>query len=183
MEKIYILLMHTNTLPAKMIQKATKYKYSHVVLSLEEDCKTVYSFGRKKLNNILNCGFIIEKKDGAFFQKFNQTECRIYELTITKKQYQQIKEILEFMEQNKEKYKYDFIGLFLRYWNIPINFKNHYVCSYFVASLLEQTNILHFNKKTALVRPKDFEQLKSSQIIYEGLYQNYKKMEENLITI
>lgn len=183
MKKIYIILMHTKTLPAKMIQKATKYKYTHVVISLDKECDKIYSFGRKTLNNILNCGFTIEQKNGAFFQKFNQTECRIYELSITKEKYQKMKELLDFMEQNKDTYKYDFIGLFLRYWNITIPLKNHYVCSYFVASLLEQTNITHFSKKTALVRPQDFELLENSRVIYEGLYQKYTSTENNFVSL
>ena len=72
--------MHTKTLPAKMIQKATKYKYTHVVISLDKECDKIYSFGRKTLNNILNCGFTIEQKNGAFFQKFKTRRCVIKKL-------------------------------------------------------------------------------------------------------
>lgn len=44
MKKIYILLMHTNTIPAKIIKFVTRYEYSHVGISLEKNCNTIYSF-------------------------------------------------------------------------------------------------------------------------------------------
>ena len=67
MKKIYILLMHTNTYPSKFVKFMTKYKYSHVALSLDKNCNTLYSFGRKKPNTIIDGGFSIENKDGDFF--------------------------------------------------------------------------------------------------------------------
>lgn len=36
MKKIYILLMHTNTMPARLIRAITRYEYSHVAISLDE---------------------------------------------------------------------------------------------------------------------------------------------------
>ena len=77
-KKIYILLMHTNTVPSKIVRLFTRYEYSHVAISLEKKCYKTYSFGRKNLYNILNGGLSIQKKDGAFFTKFNKTTCKIY---------------------------------------------------------------------------------------------------------
>ena len=80
MKKIYILLMHTNTIPSKIIKAATKYRYTHVGISLEKECNTIYSFGRRKFNSILNAGFSIELRNGEFFKKFKNTRCKIYEV-------------------------------------------------------------------------------------------------------
>ena len=70
-KKIYLLLMHTKTIPSKIVKLFTRYAYSHVAIALDKDCETVYSFGRRKLNSILNGGFSVEKREGAFFEKFN----------------------------------------------------------------------------------------------------------------
>jgi len=72
MKKVYILLMHTNTLPSKFIKLFTRYSYTHVGISLDEDCNTIYSFGRKTLYSFLNGGFVIEGKTGAFLEKFHE---------------------------------------------------------------------------------------------------------------
>lgn len=173
MKKIYVLLMHTNTMPAKLIKMATNYPYSHVGISLEKDCNTIYSFGRKKFNSVLQAGFSIESKHGKFFQKFNKTICKIYEIEITDNQYEDLERIIADIIINRNHYKYDFIGIVLRFFGIPVTFKNRYVCSYFVASLLEKAKIYHFKKRVSMVKPQDFEGLLGFQKIYAGRYALY----------
>lgn len=174
MKKIYILLMHTNTYPSRFVKFMTKYKYSHVALSLDEPCDTIYSFGRKKLNSILDGGFSIENKDGKFFKKFNNTYCKIFEISVNDEQYENIQESINNMEDNIDEYKYDFIGTAFRYFNIPVKFKNKYTCSYFVASILEDNNIYNFNKDVCFVKPRDFENIEGFNNIYKGKYCLYK---------
>jgi len=174
MKKIYVLLMHTNTIPAKLIKLATRSEYSHIGLSLDKDCNKVYSFGRKTLRAIWNAGFTVDKKEGEFFKVFNQTKCKIYEIEVTDQQYQNVKDILNDMKLNSKLYKYDFFCLIPRYFGIPVTIKNHYVCSYFVAHVLETAGIHRFNKDTCLVIPKDFEHICKFQEIYQGNYTLYK---------
>ena len=59
MKKIYIILMHTKTLPSKLVKAFTRYNYSHVAISLDPTCYETFSFGRKKVNNILDGGFSV----------------------------------------------------------------------------------------------------------------------------
>lgn len=172
-KKIYLLLMHTKTIPSKIIKLFTRYSYSHVAIALDENCDTLYSFGRRKLNSILNGGFSIEKKEGAFFKKFNETECIIYESNVSNEQYESLKNILGEMKKNIDDYKYDFIGIVPRFFGIPFTIKNKYVCSYFIATLLEKTQIYKFDKPACLTKPKDFENLNGFKKIYEGRFSNY----------
>lgn len=174
MKKIYILLMHTKTVPARIIKVLSRYKYSHVGISLEKDCQIIYSFGRKRWNTIFDSGFAIEHKNGKFFKYFNKTTCRIYELEVTDEQYKDLKTILDDMTENKHLYKYDYLGLITRYFGLPIKMKNRYVCSYFIASLLEKADVYHFEKDAAFVAPKDFESISNLVKIYEGKYKSYK---------
>lgn len=166
--KIYIVQLHTNTLPARLIKFATNYPYSHVALSFSSDCKVIYSFGRKSLRNILNGGFVAERKASPCFEKFKNSVCRIYELTVTPEQYRNLRQFISETEKNSNSYQYDFLGAFLRFFKIPIVFKNKYVCSFFVAEALDKANIHTFQKENYFVIPKDFEALKGSRQIYEG---------------
>lgn len=174
MKKIYVLLMHTNTKPSRFVKFMTRYEYSHVALSLDKECSEIYSFGRRKLNTILGGGFTVENKDGEFFKFFNETKCKIYELVIEDEQYEKVKEIINGMKLNINTYKYDFLGTGLRYIYIPITFKNKYVCSYFVADVLEKSSIYDFKKKPYFVKPKDFENLNGFNEIYSGKYSLYQ---------
>ena len=166
--------MHTRTIPAKLIKLATRANYSHVALSFEKECNTLYSFGRRNIHSILNSGFTIEKKKGPFFQAFHQTTCKIYEIDIEEEKYQRIQKIIGEMARHKTRYKYDFIGLVFRYFKIPIRLKNHYVCSYFIANLLEESGVYAFSKKSYFVKPKDFENFAIGHEIYQGEYRKYE---------
>lgn len=168
--KIYIIQMHTHTMPSRLIKLFTHYKYSHIAISLTPKCDKIYSFGRKELNSIINSGFVIENRDGDFFNKFNETTCRIFEIEVTKKQYRNLKKIIKYMKIHSDLYKYDFIGIVLRFLKIPVCFKNRYVCSFFVADVLEKAHICKFNKKSRFVEPKDFEKIDGVKQVYEGKY-------------
>lgn len=174
MKKIYIILMHTNTLPSKFVKAFTQYAYSHVAISLTKDCYTTYSFGRRGVYNLLNGGFAVQNKDGKFFKRFNKTICKIYELEITDEQYEAIKREIKRIEKNRNIYKYDFLGAFLRWLNKPVTFENKFVCSHFVAYILEKSQTCNFGKATCLVLPQDFTKIDGIKEIYNGVYLLYK---------
>ena len=166
--------MHTNTIPSKLVKLFTRYEYSHVGISLNRNCDIIYSFGRRHVNTILNGGLSIEHKHGEFFSKFNKTVCRIFETEISKESYEYIRKTLDDMEKNIDDYKYDYIGIIPRFFHIPFTLKNRYVCSYFIAELLDKADIYHFNKPNCLTKPKDFENLNGFYEIYKGSYLSYK---------
>lgn len=174
MKKIYVILMHTHTIPSRIIKAVTKYEYSHVGISLEENCNTIYSFGRVNAHSILHAGFCIERRDGEFFKTFHRTECKIFEVSITEEQYEKVEKMLDYMVMNKKQYKYDYFGIIPRFLGIPVTLKNRYVCSYFVALILAKAKIHRFNKKTCMVKPQDFSNIRKFHEIYKGSYALYR---------
>ncbi len=170
MAEIYIVLMHSMTFPARIVKIATRYKYSHVAISLEQNCDVLYSFGRKKPNNLFDGGYSVEKRDGGFFKKFKKAVCRVYKMRVSDEQKCALSEFLMKMCCERDIYKYDFWGAFLRFLKIPVTFKNKYTCSYFAAHALEKTGIYSFNKPTMFVNPRDFESVPDLEVIYEGKY-------------
>lgn len=174
MKKIYIILMHTHTIPARIIKALTQYEYSHVGIALEKSCSTIYSFGRRNAHSILNAGFSVERKDGEFFKSFNKTQCKIYEIEITDKQYEKVQSMLQYMQLHSSIYKYDYFCIVPRFLGIPVTLKNRYVCTYFVALILTKARIYHFNKKICMIKPKDFANLRGLHEIYKGRYVLYK---------
>lgn len=174
MKKIYVLLMKTKTSTDRFIRFMTKYDYSHVAISLDKSCEKTYSFGRKKPHSVLNGGFVTENKNGPFFRIFNDTSCRIYEVETDDEQYEQLKNIIENIEENREIYKYDYLGIIYRFLNIPKIYENKYVCSYFVADVLEKSKIHKFEKAPCFIRAEDFENLDNFKEIYTGKYSLYQ---------
>lgn len=173
MKKVYVLLMHTETLPSKVVKTFTRYEYSHVAISLDEKCNIIYSFGRKSLHSIVDGGFSIEMKNGEFFSTFDKTKCIIYEVAVSDRQYLKLASIIQYMEEHKEEYKYDFAGIVFRFFRLPVTFKKKYVCSQFIAYILQKCDIYTFNKKVCFVKPQDFENLNGFNEIYRGAFKAY----------
>ncbi len=171
---IYVLQMHTGTMPARVIRLMTRYEYSHVAIALEKDCKTTFSFGRRHLHRFWNGGFVVEQQNGPFFTRFRKTRCRIYEIQVTDRQYAFVRCLLANRMLYSQDYAYDYMGILLRYFRIPVTFPNRAVCSQFVAEVLEEGRVTAFDKPACFVKPRDFENCGGFRTIYEGLYRDYR---------
>lgn len=170
---IYLIQLHSGSLPSRLVQAVTRDPYSHVGICLHRDCREIYSFGRRQVNNFLDGGFVVEQADGEFFRKFPHTMCRIWEIPVTDRQFLGLRTCLTQMEQEAEAYSYDFLGAVLRIFRIPVSFPHAYVCSQFVAEVLESWEILHFSKPACFVTPRDFGYLPGAREIYRGEYLSY----------
>ena len=171
MKNIYILLTHSGTIPSKLVKIYTRNKYSHVAISLKKELNEFYSFGRKKLYNPFNGGFIIESKNSKFYKRFKNTKCMVLKLRVTEEQYKEINLLIDKYKNNINIYKYDFLGVLFRILRIKINRKNHLYCTKFVREVLEVTNIYSFKNK--FVSPDEFINIPNIEVIYTGRILGY----------
>lgn len=167
--------MNTGTLLSKTIKLITRYKYSHVVLALDDTYTKLYSFGRKHVYNFLNAGLVTYGIESEFFKKYHNTDCLIYELKVTSKQFYKLKKILRNFEKNMSVYHYDIRGLLVRYFYTNAKSReNYFVCSQFVATVLASAQICNFEKPLKLVKPNDFNKIPEIKKIYEGKLLNVR---------
>jgi len=171
MKNIYILLTHSGTIPSRLVKLYTGNIYSHVSISLKKELNEFYSFGRKKLYNPFNGGFIIESKNSKFYKRFKNTKCVLLKLKVTEEQYIEIDTIIQKYKKNITIYKYDFIGLLFRLLRIKINRRNHLYCTKFVREVLEIANVYNFKKK--FITPDEFMNIPNSEVIYSGKLLGY----------
>lgn len=97
------------------------------------------------------------------------TKCRIYSIEIDDETYELVKQNIELYWNRKDEFKYDAIGLIYMRLNRSRNRKNGYVCSTFVADILNKSNINLFNKPFYAVTPKEFLECNDLILEYEGL--------------
>ena len=87
MKKIYLLISHTGTFPAKFMSFFTKDCYTHVSIALTDDLSEMYSFGRKHLRVPFPGGFIRESKDSGIYKKFENTRSVLVEFLVDESVY------------------------------------------------------------------------------------------------
>lgn len=164
--KVYVLLTDTGTVLGKLIKLYTRKPHNHASIVIDDQFNKVYSFGRRNPRNPFFAGFVEENIRGGIFRK---ADCAIYCITITEKQFQTMNRKLRDMEENKENYRYNLIGLIAVVLNLEIDRKNAFFCSHFVAAILEESGIDIKNQKPlCLVTPHDIKESASLELVYEG---------------
>lgn len=173
MKNIYIILSQSGTRVSKLLKLVSHKDYNHSSIALEKSLDEFYSFGRKKVNNFLDGGFVIEHKNKGVFARWPITPCIVIEKEVTDEQYDAIETIIKkgFIE-NQDLFKYHFLAIPFVNTKLNVNSTNKYFCSSFVATLLNSVNIQTVNTPNHM-EPIDFLKLENSRIIYKGILQEY----------
>lgn len=181
MKGIYLILTHTGTLPSRMIKSFTKDEFSHVSISLDIDLEEMYSFGRLRLYNFFIAGFVHESINEGTFKRFYKTKAKIYYLKVTDEQYELIKEAINQIWNDREKYKFNMLGLFAVSIHKKIKREYYFYCAEFVKYVLEKAGIN--TDLPDIVKPEDFKQIEGLEEIYSGYLRKYKASKTNLSEI
>ena len=174
MEKeIYLIFTKTGTWLSRIIGRFSDYKYVHSSLSLDDSFSKMYSFGRTNPDNPFSGGFVEEDLKAGVYAKFALSECMIYRVHITEEQYDYLKEEIERFQADREKYRYNLIGLIGVKVGIPVGRRYHYFCSQFVSEVLINSNIYDIGKDPGITGVDDLYLIGNKEIIYEGYAANY----------
>lgn len=167
MPSIYILLTKTNSTLSRAIASRTKETYVHASIITSNHLEYGYSFSRRKIKNPIIGGFVKEEYS-KWVEYFEDVQCCIYELEVTQVQYKKIEDIIKSFDEEKQKYKYHFLGLVGQSFNIDIERKNRFFCTQFVAHVLTESGALELNKLPIHTRSEDFKNHERLNLLYEG---------------
>lgn len=183
MPSVYILLTKTNSTFSRAIASRTKETYVHASIITSKHLEYGYSFSRRKIKNPIFGGFVREEYS-KWVEYFKDVQCCIYELEVTKDQYKKIKDIIRTFDEEKEKYKYHFLGVVGQSFRIDIERKNRFFCTQFVAYVLTEAGALELDKLPIHTRSEDFKNHERLTLVYEGplepvLYNVIKEIPHN----
>lgn len=178
MRSIYVILSQTGNLMSKTLKLFTHDEYNHVSISLDPNLETMYSFGRLNPYNPFHGGFVVEGKEVGTFKRFQKTKAMVLELQIDDEKYNKLKNFISIFIQQKEKFKYNYLGVLLAYFHKDYAPKWKYYCSQFVRKCLEDSEIDNINEIPKIAKPIDFLTLTNKKIIYIGRLRDY-----NAITV
>lgn len=167
LKKIYVILTQTGTVPARIIKFITKAPYNHTSITCDEELYDIYSFCRKFKRSPLPAGFVNESEIGVF-EMFKAVPCEVYSFDVTDQQYDTYQKLIYHFKTESKTYAYNVLGLFALGFGIPVHIKNHYICSQFVAHILTECGVAHFDKDLCLVKPDDFRYLENAKLMYKG---------------
>ncbi len=165
---IYLVFTRTGTWLSRLISVFSDIEYPHASLSFDDEFTKMYSFGRKNPNNPFSGGFAVENLYAGVFQRSSHCKCLIFRIKVSEDQYLSIKKYVETFSEDKEKYRYNFLGLYGLMFNFPLKRKNYYFCSQFVSEALMKGNVLKLDKVPELTRTDELYSIENKEILYEG---------------
>lgn len=172
-KSIFIILSQTGSFFSRALKVFTGDEFNHSSISLSPTLEPMYSFGRLHPNNPFPGGFVRESLNSGTFKRFNKTTAVVLEVKVSEEQYNGIKSFIDFTENNKTKYHYNYLGVLYAFFKKDYLPKNKFYCSQFVRSCLATFDIDNSNKLPNIIKPIDFLKLNNKRIIYSGLFKNY----------
>lgn len=182
---VYVLCVHTGTLLANAIKKATGSHFSHCTISFDSSLKNMYSFGRKtKLTELSNGSFVKESIHNPPYTN-EGVNYALYCIPVTSSQLAAMKKRLEYFVKNKTKFRYDFAGLFKNFFGIADNPEQRWFCSRFVADIINagtEPGQKPMIREPSLMRPEDFLYTNFALYVTSGLIKDYDQILVDKVT-
>lgn len=173
---IYLVFSKTGTWLSRLISAFSNIRYPHASLSFDGDFTEMYSFGRINPRNPFSGGFVVENLHEGVFSRFSSCKCLILRIKVTEEQYCELQDYVNRFSREKEKYKYNFLGLCGILFNKPLKRKNYYFCSQFISEALIKSRVLEHKKAPELTRTDDLYRIKNREILYEGFVNERRRI-------
>lgn len=162
---IYLVFSNTSTYVAKMIRILSRKSFSHVSIASSLDLEEMYSFCRNYRRTPLPATFNKEHITNGSFGKY--IPCEIYRIDLSEKQREEYEKIIDYFSEHRCEYGYNVLGLCTIPLQKNIRRKKKYVCSQFVAHVLDSLDI-ELEKDVFLNAPEDLRHLPCADLIYRG---------------
>lgn len=177
MKTVYIVVSNTGSVFTRMIGMYTRQPYNHVSISFDEELKVMYSFGRKLPWNPLIGGFVEEGVNKGTYARFPKTTAQVLSLNVSDESYGKLREEIDNFVLNKEKYKYNLLGVLGVIIGKEVKRSNAYFCSEFVTNTLYNSDVKLWDTPAYMVKPYDYSTNKRLKLLYEGKLSDYEKEE------
>jgi hypothetical protein len=173
MEEIYIVLSQTGTRFSRMLHLFNRFPYNHASIALDGTLSELYSFGRQCLWLPIASGFVREHPGRGIYRRYGDTLCAVYRVPVAEESFRRLEAAIRAFEEKEWTYRYNFIGLLTILAGIPLHRSRHFVCSQFVAYVLQQSGLWALEKDISLARPQDFSKLPGARLVYQGRLNDY----------
>lgn len=175
---IYLVFSNTSTYVAKMIRILSRKSFSHVSIASDSQLQDMYSFCRNYRRTPLPATFNKEDITNGTFGKY--IPCEIYRISLSDEQREEYEKIINYFMEHRCEYGYNVLGLCTIPLKKNIKRKNKYVCSQFVAHVLNSLDI-ELEKEVFLNAPEDLRHLECAQLVYRGdLHEFVKKKSKRM---
>ncbi|WP_127529272.1 hypothetical protein [Paenibacillus kobensis] len=172
MPYIYISLIKTDSMIGKFVSYLKKDEVTHASIALDENLDELYGFGRKWNWYPFKGCFRRESYSEGYYGHFKTLPGVVLQLNITSNQYALVSQILNDFIMNSDQYYYSITKLLSNIIDVEIKDSRGFICSEFVAYILQEAGIVKFDRPLNLIRPQMLLKLPANRV-YQGDLKRY----------
>lgn len=173
---IYIIISETTTRFGYVLRRVGKVRFNHAAVALDENLNEWYSFARKQYHAALICGLVKENMDRYTLRRYSNVQAVIFRIPVTQEQYQNVRNMIMGIEQDKE-YMYNLFSVLTFPLLKGFAIYKAYSCIEFTTTVLMRLGI-PLSKPTYQYTPDDLLELLAEYQFFEGNLLDYKKPAE-----
>lgn len=173
-EHIYVVLSATPTKFGGLIRKIIKQNYNHASLAFDKELERLFSFGRKQHKVPIVAGLVKEYPERFSLKKADNVQVCIFEIDVTKEQYEMSQKRLSEIFLDEEEYLYNLFSVLT--YPVFHGFSTYkaFSCVEFVIHMLEYIGIeMPGEKKRYEYTPEELRGILPGQVIFEGNLLDY----------
>lgn len=154
--KLNVVVSRTPTIIGALIRITLGGHFNHCAIALDDDYSILYSFSRKYRHFWFTGCYCTE--DLSCY-----TDYVSYSIEINEEEYEKICSKLKYLDERICVYNY--ISAMLIPFHRHIDFKRSYICSTFVAELLDYLSSVDLEKEPGTYRPIEIKMLLDEQVL------------------
>lgn len=162
---IYIVFSATPYRMGRFIRRFTGEDYNHVSISLDRELTQMYGFARRFYRTPFYGGFVKESLS-RYHLGGEAATIRVCRLPVTAEQYEHLKQLLETMHAQRQRYLYNHFSAAATILRRPVKLTDAYTCIEFCVQILHSVGIDLDIKKYYTVG--DVEKLLRPHTVYTG---------------
>ncbi len=140
MQYLYVMFSSTPYKMGKFIRTVTRSPYNHMSISLDPELKELYTFARRYDRTPFYGGFVRETP-GRYYRKGEPAQVCLCRLPLTEAQYRDLKNHLEQMYCQRDRYLYNYFSVLAVPLQRRIRVHNAYVCVEFCMDVLSRAGL------------------------------------------
>lgn len=163
---VYIVLIKALTNLGKFSRRISRYDYTHIAVSFNEDLKDFVTFSRKKHYSPFDAGFMHEKIENYAFGKNNKVKVKIFKIPISNENKVKIIEYILKIENDKD-YIFNLYSMLTMPIFHGIKIYKALNCMSFVSKIIELTDSIKMEKEYYKYSIKDIDDLLKKFLLKE----------------
>jgi len=165
-KNIYIIISKTYTNFGRIIRTFGRVHYNHASISLDEELKEIYSFGRKKHKAILTGKLVKENISRFTLNKASNVDITIFKIEVEQENYDDIRNIIDTVYNDRE-YMYNLFSVLTYPLTGGLSVYKAFSCIEFIMYLLTRCGC-EFDRPLYEYKPDHLLTLLGDNIMFKG---------------